>query len=227
MFHGKDTWSEQIEEVAGERPVIFMNKYQHPSVYWFYTGKMAFTRNNLLYRRNQFDIWPLEAELEGVPVLLTRWGDSDTTQLHKTVHGDLIYYKIERYCSFNRLRIDLPENDIESAAGMSFTIPVKISNRTDRTVSLDCDCDLPPLLMYSYITREKSFQYEAVDPQPLIGRLAPGEETNFEITIKAPAQAGQYRMLVSFGSAILLPGINGPPAEITVVPVQETGLAHH
>ena len=70
MFHDKDTWAAQVKAKAGERPVIFMNKYQHPSVYWFYTGKTAFTRNNVLYRRNQFDVWPLESQLEGQSVVL-------------------------------------------------------------------------------------------------------------------------------------------------------------
>jgi 4-amino-4-deoxy-L-arabinose transferase-like glycosyltransferase len=65
LFHGKETWAKQIEEIAGDRPVIFLNRFQAPSVYRFYTKKPAYTRNTLHYRRNQYDILNFEEELEG------------------------------------------------------------------------------------------------------------------------------------------------------------------
>ena len=74
MFHDKDKWVKEIGEVAGDRPVVFMNKYQYPSLYWFYNRKPAFTHNTIIYRRNQYDVWSLEEELQGKQVLLTHWG---------------------------------------------------------------------------------------------------------------------------------------------------------
>ena len=71
MFHNKDVWAKQIGKVAGDRPVVFRNKYQHASLYWFYNKKPAFTRNNIRYRRNQYDLWNLEEELQGKQVLFT------------------------------------------------------------------------------------------------------------------------------------------------------------
>ncbi len=225
MFHGKDAWAKDIEAVAGDRPVVFMNKFQNPSVYWFYTGKKAFTRNNILYRRNQFDVWPFESELEGDSVLLTRWGTRrDSMQVLTTVYGDIPYY-ILRYCSFNRLSIRILEKEIEAGAGKPFTVRVRISNPTPGVVDLDCDCDLPPLLMYTYRSRERKYSYFQVDPQPELGSLYPGDEVLLDLTIPAPEEPGEYRLSVSFGSAILLPGINGPPSELTVTPAGDYGLA--
>ena len=114
MFHGKDVWARQIEEVAGNRPVVFMNKYQSPSVYWFYTGKKSFTRNNIYYRRNQYDVWDMEADLQGKEVLLARWGQADSTRVISTKLEDIHYYMIKNYCSFNRLSIKIPGKESAS-----------------------------------------------------------------------------------------------------------------
>jgi hypothetical protein len=222
MFHGKATWAAQIAEVAGDRPVVFSNKYQFPSVYWYYTGKKAYTRNDMLYRRNQFDIWPLESELEGQRVLFSFWGHNDSIRHVPTVLGDFPYLEIERWCSFNRLNIKILEKKPEAGAGMPFTLPVRISNPTSLPVSLDRECDQSPLLMYGFLSRDREIRYGKVDPQPVFGSLQPGEEVTLELPLVAPDEPGTYRLIIAFGSKLLLPGINGRPAELTVIspPVQ-------
>lgn len=225
MFHNRDTWAAQVGEVAGDRPVVFLNKYQRPSVYWFYTGKKAFTRNNIFYRRNQFDVWPLESELEGKPVLLTRISANDSTRALPTVFGDLPYTDVERYCSFNRLRIDILENKIEATAGLPFKVQVRISNPTSLKVSLDCECDLPPLLMYAFVSSGRNTPYYLVEPQPAVGSLEPGEEVLLNLTLNALPEPGRYSLFISYGSRMLLPGINGPPSELRITPVHQDRLS--
>jgi hypothetical protein len=225
MFHQKDTWASQIEEMAGDRPVVFMNKYQYPSVYWFYTGKTAFTRNNLLYRRNQFDIWPIEGDLEGREVILTRWGIQDSTLSIQTVHGEIHYFEIDRYCTFNRLKIKILKKELESVEGRDFSISARLSNPTGRPVDLNCKCDLPPRLMYSFVDGEGKTSFFPVKDPPEIGVLEPGAEVILHLSITAPPEPGTYSLMVSFGSPVLLPGINGAPVNLKVFPRQETGLA--
>jgi len=227
MFHNKDIWATQVEEVAGNRPVIFMNKYQYPSVYRFYSGNTSFTRNNVFYRRNQFDVWPLEEELEGKSVILTRWGSQrDSLKIMSTVFGETPYYDISRYCSFNRLKIEILDKTNESVAGGNFRITIRIQNPTVTRVNLDCECDLPPLLMYSLVNDKRKTRTYTVDPQPELNSLEPGEEILVEVSLDAPEEPGMYSLMVSFGSEILIPGINGRPAELLVTEaLPETGLA--
>ena len=111
MFHDKDKWALQIHEAAGERPVIFISKYQHASLYWFYNKKPAFSRNTVEYRRNQYDVWNLEEDLDGEAVLLTHLEKTENNQVLKTVWGDVYYYNIENYCSFNRLSVKILDKD--------------------------------------------------------------------------------------------------------------------
>jgi hypothetical protein len=49
---------------------VFVNSYQRASQYWFYSGDTAFSLNNVYYRRNNYNFWPLEGRLLGKDVLL-------------------------------------------------------------------------------------------------------------------------------------------------------------
>ncbi len=217
MFHDKDIWSAQIEEVSGDRPVVFMNKYQYPSVYWFYTGNTAFTRNNNLYRRNQFDVWPLEHQLEGQSVVLSHWDRTkDNLKVHPTIHGEFPYYEIDKYCSFNRLKIEILKKEIESAADAEFTVAIRILNPTSFRVCMNCECDLSPLLIYTYYSKNIRVSSTTIEPQPELGSLEPGEELLLDVPLIAPTDPGMYSLSVSLGSAILIPGINGTPVNLLV-----------
>ena len=216
MFHGKDVWARKIEEVAGDRPVVFMNKYQSPSIYWFYTGKKAFTRNNIYYRRNQYDVWDLEADLQGKEVLLTRWGQADSTLVISTDMEDIHYYKIKKYCSFNRLSIKILEKNLQSSPGAQISLPIRIENPTSQRVCLNCACDLPPLLFQSFEDGDRHLLMNPIKDQPLLTSIEPGEQVILDVGIKVPDRAGDYLLMISFGSELLLPGINGSPVKLSV-----------
>ena len=68
-IHSKKQWSKEISALAGTRPVVFTNSYQHPSVYTFYTGKFAHSLNNLAYRKTQYDLWNFEEKVHGKEIL--------------------------------------------------------------------------------------------------------------------------------------------------------------
>jgi hypothetical protein len=216
MFHNKDIWVKQIGAVAGDRPVVFTNKYQHPSLYWFYNKKLAFTRNNVMYRRNQYDVWNMEEELQGKQVLLTYWGKVDSVQVIATVWGDVYYYNIDRFCAFNRLTVKILEKKLQSSPGAQIMVPVRIGNPTHQRVCLDCPCDLPPQLYQSVVDRDRLFHIDRIQQQPSLTSLEPGEEMLLDIQIQAPEKPGNYLLSISFGSELLVPGINGVPVKLRV-----------
>ena len=69
-FHRNPEWAEVIRNKAKGRSVVFVNTYQRPSQYMFYTGDKAYDLNNIFYRRNNFNFWPLEADVFGKPALV-------------------------------------------------------------------------------------------------------------------------------------------------------------
>lgn len=69
-YHFNKTWTSAIKEKANGMPVVFTNSYQRASKYWFYTGDTAFSLNTHLYRRSNYNIWPLELQLQQKPVFI-------------------------------------------------------------------------------------------------------------------------------------------------------------
>ncbi len=47
-FHGWDKWAEEVEELAGDRPVVFTNSYQKAAKYLFYDDLLFETPGLLL-----------------------------------------------------------------------------------------------------------------------------------------------------------------------------------
>jgi len=69
-LHGNKVWTGNLKQKAGALPVVFVDTYQRASKYWFYTGTPAFSMNSPFYRRNNFNMWPIEDSLIGKAVYL-------------------------------------------------------------------------------------------------------------------------------------------------------------
>jgi hypothetical protein len=97
-FHNKKQWVKDISTIAGNRPVVFTNSYQQPSVYTFYTGKLAYTLDNLSYRKTQYDLWNFEEQVHGKEVLYVPhlFSDSYKKNLTKKIlsKGDSAFVRI-------------------------------------------------------------------------------------------------------------------------------------
>jgi len=97
-FHNKKQWVNDISTIAGNRPVVFTNSYQQPSVYTFYSGKLAYTLDNLSYRKTQYDLWDFEEQVHGKEVLYVPHLFSDTYKRNLTkkmlTKGDSAFIRI-------------------------------------------------------------------------------------------------------------------------------------
>lgn len=107
-FHGNRTWAETIQKKAAGNPVVFMDSYQRPSKYRFYTGDTALALNTVYYRRNNYNFWKFEDSLIGRPAYVVGSGTNpmltdtlDDIRL-RNVKGTTVPY----YYSFSRIMID-------------------------------------------------------------------------------------------------------------------------
>ncbi len=86
-FHGNQVWTTAMQKKAGGLPVVFIDTYQQASKYWFYTGMPAFSMNSPYYRRNNFNMWPIEDSLIGKAVYMDVPQDNDYFRRIFTPHG--------------------------------------------------------------------------------------------------------------------------------------------
>jgi hypothetical protein len=105
-YHNNKKWANDISLLAGTRPVVFTNSYQHPSVYTFYTGKFAHSLDNLNYRKTQYDLWNFEEQIHGkevlyIPHFLTDYYKANLTKRILS-NGDSVFFRV--YKDFQSLQ---------------------------------------------------------------------------------------------------------------------------
>lgn len=64
-FHQLKYWAAAIKDSAHGLPVVFLDSYQKPSQYWFWSNDTSYGLNTARYRRNNYNFWPLEKRLQG------------------------------------------------------------------------------------------------------------------------------------------------------------------
>ena len=106
-FHGNRRWVEAIRKQSKGGPVVFLDSYQKPSKYWFYSGIPAMSLNTPGYRRNNFNFWPLEDSFLGKRVYVI--GPYDKDVLNEKIQARGWEYDggkmIDPYFSFSRIGI--------------------------------------------------------------------------------------------------------------------------
>ena len=112
-----------IKEHAGDKPVAFMNSYQKASLYSFYAASEGFTINNIMGRKNQFNIWQSENKYRGQSVFLIPNYDVTEFDTINGVHKRLRYTIIDNFQSYSCLKIYL--ENFPSEAHPNDTINIK------------------------------------------------------------------------------------------------------
>ncbi|MDX2430810.1 MAG: glycosyltransferase family 39 protein [Bacteroides sp.] len=215
FLHKKEYYL-QIKEGAGDRPVVFTNSYQHPSLYWYFTKDPSFSRNDRFYRRNQYDLMNMEAELQGKEVLyFTRIAFPGVDSL-KTTRSTAMVYNITYYGTFNRVEISLPDMEWDFEIGEMVQVDLELINPTDRTISFSDSCSFKPSLIYTYYSEKQKGRAFFAKYENKLPDLAPGEHVIFPVKIRVPYVPGKYQVMISFGAEYLPAGLNGRPVKMTV-----------
>ena len=69
-YHGKEKYYQAIEQVAGDRPVVFRGSFQQPALYHYFTGKESSSLQCFYDRMTQYDLWQFDKEWIGKPVFV-------------------------------------------------------------------------------------------------------------------------------------------------------------
>lgn len=119
-FHENKTWVKEIKDRAQGLPVVFIGSYQHASKYWFYSQTPSFSMNDIEYRRNNYNFWPIEDSMIGKKVMVVGVYDSITQidPLKKLTNKATHVYA--PYFSFSRVNIRYKDKPV--LANKLFTV---------------------------------------------------------------------------------------------------------
>ncbi len=103
--HGNKEWMNQIQEKAGDIPVVFENSYRNAPMYAFYTGKTSYSLNNINYRQNQYTIDDSEKKVQHQKVLYVSKYLNERQFTFPKITGSIYYANfIDDFESFRKLR---------------------------------------------------------------------------------------------------------------------------
>jgi hypothetical protein len=128
-FHENKMVAAAIEQKASGLPVVFVNSYQKPSKYWFYSKRKAFALNTPDYRRNNYNYWPVEDSLIGKPayVLCARSSFFSDSIPGKQYQGDG-GARVEDYFSFSKVQITSVRPETINNKTLRFTCEIQCSS---------------------------------------------------------------------------------------------------
>ena len=202
-YFGTEEWAGKIQAKAGDSPVIFTDSFQVPSRYNYYTqSTLGFGYDSRYYRKNQYDIWPLEDRLRNKRayyVLQQSFGDSVKQDTINTSKG--VYYGrwLENVRMYQKVKLK-PVNDIQPLKpGEKIAFPLGVYNPYRETISLGNGGEQWKCYLEYGFKKEggfgefKSFTIGHLDQV----RIGPQQQSEVWGTITAPQEPGKYKLVFS------------------------------
>lgn len=212
-FHNWDKWASKIKETAENRKVVFVNSFQHPSKYAFYTGgDFSHTLNSVHYRQNQYDTWGLEKMLQGEDVLLVGTGRPMDTLI--TEVGKFHYRKIDNFKSYYDIRIESGTNEIHIKPNETIVLEASILNTRENELILE-SADQSPVRIGYTIYQSKTFKGTTY-LQEINDTIPVGGSIPVKMEITAPQTSGNYFCYLSIFNDKLWAPFNSIRIELVV-----------
>lgn len=214
-YHGTE-WAKTISNYAGEKPVIFKNGFQEPSLYSFYSGgKEVFVQTDIGYRRHQYDLWDIEENLFGREVVFAGHRKEGSKTI-ETPWGEISVENSDDYFDIGKLAVRILENESEYDAGQTVTLNISLENQFNIPIST-ADNNKRSISLFTSFREYKKLTGDPENEKPLGNfTLQPGEKMTVDFNIKFPEKPGKYQMIVSAKLNDLAIRNNGRAVDIVV-----------
>lgn len=179
-FQKGGEWASEIEGKAAHKPVIFMNSYSDAAKYTFYTGKTAWSDNNHIHRKNQFNLWERDTALHKQEVFYI--SDYVYDNFESLGLNDKHFRVFESYQPIQRMKGDMV---IDSLASNLIWAEARIYNPYPYTIELN-HSELPLNFKISFI-RGDSIWHEHTLESPG-NKIHSGDQLTIPFSIELPEE---------------------------------------
>lgn len=195
-FHENKNFVNQVKSRAKDKPAVFLDTYQKPSKYWFYSGDSAFALNTTTYRRNNYNFWPIEENYIGRAAYVfgqyDRYFFNDGFVLR---NGDRNGGRLIRdYYSFSKLRID----GIEVTRLDSINISVSFTTKTpDEYLNYFREFPYDTASVYLAVYR-KNKVVKYINSNMTVKNIQKAQQqNNVSFELKLPIDDYEYKLAIS------------------------------
>ena len=190
-----------IYQKSKKLPVAFMNSYQNASLYEFYSNSTGFSLNNIMGRKNQYDLWNFEDNYRRQKIMIIPNYNVKRFDSIKGLSKTLKYSFINNFQSFSKIQIH-PLNILKEGV-ISDTLNIKIKFKHYNNIDIENNKNYSSYISYHFFKGEKLIK----------------EGTGFKITnsalnkihhlkINTPNNTGTYKLHFSIRTGWLPPTIN-------------------
>ena len=192
-LHGWDRYAAELDSLAGDREIVFLNSYENASRFTYMTGKPAHCMSNYYFNNTHFDYWDSEDRIQGKNVLLVnnKRNDENFKTINTSIDVQIRYREVDNFSSYSKVWVEPLSEIPDMKVNETVKLKLQIINRHDYAVELRPGQDLEPLLSFYFLKGQaRNFSKGVLGPV----KLAAGESTEWEVTVKAPAEAGNYQL---------------------------------
>lgn len=210
-IHNNKQWAAALKEQAEGKPVVFMNSYQLPSKYMFYSGDISYSVNSRYARRSQYNYWHTEEQLWGKPVMLAFSPGSDmpvTDSVH-TVKGQWDYYMQDPYYSYSLITMTPALKEVKARPGDRFNFVLNVKSGYSKPLPEDTT---NPVIGYAF-TRKKEMVAPAKTDMTLKKAL---ERQIVRMEVVMPDKPGTYQLKFCVFAGILPPTHNSQGVNVII-----------
>lgn len=192
-----------IQQIADDQPVAFMNSYKRASLYAFYADDEGFSINNIMGRKNQFDIWNVEEQYRGQDVLMIPNFDSKKFTPIPGLSNPTRYRFIENFQSFSTVKISANEAEYDVLPSETINLTLNFTSLDGAAIDFSANPAYPSYLYYHIFKGDKK-----ISKTKVIKVNNDMMERSIEITVKAPEENGDYGLYFTIKTGWLPASIN-------------------
>jgi hypothetical protein len=199
-YYGFKDWALAVKQKAGDSYVIMDNGFQNPAKYNYYTNSLkCFSYDSRYYRRTQFDIWPMEEQMQHQRAYHLL--DITNSQVSDTINvkaGKWYAAWVNDVRTYQKIQITAPYAALKLRAGEKRDIDLTILNPYPYAVNFSNKGAQNEVLLGVVFFRNDGLisSKKSGDDFNNIS-LKPGESTHYKFELTAPQTKGRYETIFS------------------------------
>lgn len=217
-FH-RTVWVEELKNMTRGASIVFENSYRDPSMFTFYTGQQAYTFTDANYRRNQFDIWNWEKDLQNQTVVIAAQdslacNNCEQVKLTRKILKMMIADSLQISQKVHFALPPLPA----FKAGASISLSTTIQNPYEHTIHFGTgNMPLQVVAIFYAPEKERIKSAPIVTFQPALQQLKPGQSQPFKAQFTIPDSLhGAYIFGLGIETGELAPAFNSALFKVNI-----------
>lgn len=200
-FNGYDTWAQQIKSYAKNYPVIFLDGFQDPSLYNYYTqSTKGFDYDSYSYRKTQYETFSLEDSIRNrrayfLDTKSHQNQNQDTITIQKGTYYGLWLDTVRMY---QKVNFTAQNSSQKWKPKQTKTINFKIENPYNQAIDFTNNNQKYTVRLRYVLQKDGEIYSVQAISSPFNNLKIPAKDAAIiALKIKSPSEAGNYKYFIS------------------------------